>query len=151
MRLLSIFAAPSIYLCRLDAAYSDDNLCRTRFTQGQVDRMKTQFEIYRFKERTTNPTPVASGPTAVPTLLIIPAGKLYHPAVPTTDPQLLRQILSCCIHELCWITCELGAFPFTCAYSYYHTGSESNYFFHLMLPVRPLGLQLLFVLSQQHL
>jgi hypothetical protein len=42
-----------------EIAYSDDNLCRTRFTPGQVDRMKAQFELYRYKQPAapTLPTP----------------------------------------------------------------------------------------------
>jgi hypothetical protein len=56
----------------LEIAYSDDNLCRTRFTQGQVDRMKAQFELYRYKKPVATPTlppvPTTLPPTPPPEL-----------------------------------------------------------------------------------
>jgi len=45
--------------------YSSDNLCRTKFTEGQVDRMVAQYEIYRKPDERTN------SPTSTPALHIV--------------------------------------------------------------------------------
>ena len=58
-------------------AYSSDNLCRTQFTPGQVDRMVAQYEIYRKPSKdqarpAPAPRPVPSkSPTSPPVLYIV--------------------------------------------------------------------------------
>ena len=47
-------------------SYAGDNLCRVRFTTGQKDRMRAQYELYR-KPPDTPTQPVIPAPTPVVT------------------------------------------------------------------------------------
>lgn len=69
-------ALGGIHVSPRTTAYSTDNLCRSRFTSGQVERMIAQYELYRKPafgstsalRPTPKPTPVPTpSPVASPT------------------------------------------------------------------------------------
>jgi hypothetical protein len=80
------------------SAYTVANhACRTKFTPGQVDRMKAQFEIYRYVAPPPTSTPTKSPivaptkrptkvptklPTKAPTIVSTPGGTLSNPLSP---------------------------------------------------------------------
>ena len=72
-----------IYFLGLCADYSNDVMCRTRFTQGQKERMIAQYELYRMVQPAPVPVPVSR---PVPRPVPIPVPRPAPIPVPVQRP-----------------------------------------------------------------
>lgn len=64
--------------------YSTDNLCRTTFTPGQVERMRGQYELYRL--------PYVPPPTPFPTQAPSPSPSSTPSVLPSSSPSSLPSV-----------------------------------------------------------
>jgi len=74
----------TVALCFASTAYGLDNTCRTEFTEGQMLRMRAQYEVYRKPPQQPTASPSTAAPIGTPVPTYNPS--IAAPSESTTDP-----------------------------------------------------------------